>query len=202
MLRLSTRNPKPTRGGGWGRIPTHRRGWAWAVVLVFTAPLRAQAPPKLDVPYVPTPQPVVEAMLKLAGVKAGDVVYDLGCGDGRIVITAVKQFQAKRGVGIDLDPQRVKESVENAKQAGVSDKVELRQGDVLKLESVADADVVTLYLYPSVNKKLEPMLRKTLKPGARVVSHEFGMGDWKPDRTERAKDARGSDHLLYLWIIK
>src|SRR5436305_14246572 len=90
-------------------------GWAWGALLLMAVPLRAQAP-KLDVPYVPTPQPVVEAMLKLAEVKSGDVVYDLGCGDGRIVITAVKQFGARRGVGIDLDPQRVKESNENAKR--------------------------------------------------------------------------------------
>ena len=152
-------------------------------------------------PYVPTPQPVVEAMLKLAAVKEGDVVYDLGCGDGRIVVTAVKQFKARRGVGIDLDPQRVKESVENAKQAGVSAKTEFREGDVLKLESVADADVVTLYLYPTVNRKLEPMLRKTLKPGSRVVSHDFKIGDWAADRTERVRDERGNDHVLYLWTM-
>src|SRR6266480_4962976 len=117
------------------------------VVLLLCAAAVGAEPPKLDVPYVPTPPPVVEAMLKLAGVKAGDVVYDLGCGDGRIVVTAVRDFKAKRGVGIDLDPQRVKESKENAKQAGVEDKTEFREGDVLKLESVADADVVTLYLY-------------------------------------------------------
>jgi cyclopropane fatty-acyl-phospholipid synthase-like methyltransferase len=171
-------------------------------VLILTAPLGAQERPQLDVPYVPTPQSVVEAMLKLAAVKAGDTVYDLGCGDGRIVVTAVKQFGAKRGVGIDLDPARVRESVENAKKAGVADRVEFKQGDVLKLDSVADADVVTLYLFPAVNKKLEPMLRKTLKPGSRVVSHDFGMGDWKPDRTERVKDARGTDHVLFLWTIK
>ena len=117
-------------------------GWALPALVLLALPLRAQERPKLDVPYVPTPQPVVEAMLKLAAVKPNDTVYDLGCGDGRIVITAVKQFQAKRGVGIDLDPVRVKESVENAKKAGVADKVEFKQGDVLKLESVADANVV------------------------------------------------------------
>ena len=170
----------------------------------MTSALRAQAPapPKLDVPYVPTPQPVVEAMLRLAGVKKGEVVYDLGCGDGRIVITAVKKFGAKRGVGIDLDPQRIKDSNENAKQAGVTDKVEFKVGDILKLQSVADANVVTLYLYPDVNRKLEPMLRKTLKPGSRVVSHDFKIGDWKPDRMERVPGERGREHLLYLWTIK
>jgi cyclopropane fatty-acyl-phospholipid synthase-like methyltransferase len=163
--------------------------------------LRAQAP-KLDVPYVPTPQPVVEAMLKLAGVQAGDVVYDLGCGDGRIVITAVSQFKAKRGVGIDLDPKRIEESNANARKAGVAAKVEFKVGDVLKLESVADADVVTLYLYSTVNRKLEPMLRKTLKPGSRVVSHDFKVGDWKPDRMERIEGDHGRMHVLYLWTVK
>jgi SAM-dependent methyltransferase len=182
---------KPTRGGGWGI----------GVVLLCATALPAQ-PPKLDVPYVPTPQPVVEAMLKLAAVKAGDVVYDLGCGDGRIVVTAVKDFKAKRGVGIDLDPQRVKESKDNAKKAGVDDKTEFREGDVLKLDTVADADVVTLYLYPTVNRKLEPMLKKTLKPGARIVSHDFKIGDWAPDRTERVRDDRGNDHVLFLWTVK
>jgi precorrin-6B methylase 2 len=174
--------------------------WAFGIVLLLCGWAGAQ-PPKLDVPYVPTPQPVVEAMLKLAAIKPGDVVYDLGCGDGRIVVAAVKDFKAKRGVGIDLDPQRVQESKENAKKAGVADRTEFREGDVLKLENLADADVVTLYLYPSVNRKLEPMLRKTLKPGARVVSHEFRIGEWAPDRTERVRDERGNDHVLFLWTI-
>src|SRR3954463_15418742 len=98
--------------------------WAWAPLFLIVAPLPAQERPKLDVPYVPTPQPVVEAMLKLAGVKEGEVVYDLGCGDGRIVVTAVKQFKAKRGFGLDIDPQRIKESNENAQKDGVTDKVE------------------------------------------------------------------------------
>ncbi len=182
----------------------HGHRWAWALPLLMAGVLQAQAPApsKLDVPYVPTPQPVVEAMLRLAGVKAGEVVYDLGCGDGRIVITAVQQFGARRGVGIDLDPRRVAESNANARKAGVADRVTFRQGDVLKLETVADADVVALYLYPAVNRKLEPMLRKTLKPGSRVISHDFKIGDWKPDRTERVRSEPGNDHLLYLWIIK
>lgn len=186
-----------------GRKPTPAgcSRWTFGVLLLLSASAGAQQP-KLDVPYVPTPQPVVEAMLKLAAIKPGDVVYDLGCGDGRIVVTAVKDFRAKRGVGIDLDPQRVKESKENATKAGVADRTEFREGDVLKLESVADADVVTLYLYPSVNRKLEPILRKTLKPGARVVSHEFRIGEWAPDRTERVRDERGNDHVLFLWTIR
>src|SRR5262245_13551081 len=175
---------------------------ASALLLLLTAVVPAQRGLKLDVPYVPTPQPVVEAMLKMADVKSGDVVYDLGCGDGRIVITAVKQSGAKRGFGIDLDPDRVTQSIENAKKVGMADKVEFKQGDVLKLDSVADATVVALYLSPNVNRQLEPMLRKTLKPGSRVVSHDFKIGDWPPDKTERIKGTRKDDHVVYLWTVK
>jgi len=173
-----------------------------AAILLVSAAAPAQRGLKLDVPYVPTPQAVVEAMLKLADVKAADVVYDLGCGDGRIVVTAVKQFGAKRGLGIDLDPDRVAQSIENAKKAGVAEKVEFKQGDVLKLDSVTDATVVTLYLSPTVNRQIEPMLRKTLRPGSRVVSHDFRIGDWPPEKTERVKGTRKDDHVIYLWTIK
>src|SRR5438132_9471759 len=173
-----------------------------ALILLMAAAAPAQRGIKLDVPYVPTPHPVVEAILKLADVKAGDVVYDLGCGDGRIVVTAIKQFGAKRGLGIDLDPDRVAQSIDAAKKAGVTDKVEFKQGDVLKLDSVAEATVVTLYLSPSVNRQLEPMPRKTLKPSSRVVSHDFKIGDWPPDKTERIKGTRKDDHVIYLWTVK
>lgn len=159
--------------------------------------------PTIRVPYVPTPQSVVDEMLKLGGVKEGDVVYDLGCGDGRIVVTAVKNFKAKKGVGVDIDPERIKESKQNAKDNKVEDKVEFRQGDVLKIEDVSEATVVCLYLFPEVNERLQPMLQRTLKPGARVVSHDFLMrSDWKPEKEVSVKDADGQEHTLYLWTIK
>lgn len=160
-------------------------------------------PLKLDVPYVPTPKRVVDAMLQMAAVKEGDVVYDLGCGDGRIVISAVKDFKAKKGLGIELAPERVKLSKENAEKAGVANKIDIREGDVLKLTDFADANVVTLYLLPEINEKLKPHLLKTLKPGSRVVSHDFDMGnDWKPDKELVVTADDGTEHSVYLWIIK
>ena len=158
---------------------------------------------KLDVPYIPTPQELVDKMLEVAGVKEGDTVYDLGSGDGRIVITAVKQHKARRAVGIELAAERVKLARDNAEKAGVADKVEIRQGDVLKLKDLSEATVVTLQLLPDVNERLKPVLRKTLRPGARVVSYDFDMGeDWKPEREVTVKDKAGREHTIYLWTIK
>jgi SAM-dependent methyltransferase len=148
-------------------------------------------------PYVPTPQHVVERMLELAQVSSKDVVYDLGCGDGRIVITAAKKYGA-RGVGIDIDPERIKESQANAKAAGVEKLVTFKLDDALKAD-VSDATVVTLYLLSSSNAILRPMLTKQLKPGARIVSHAFSMGDWPPLTTETVDDESGFKRTLYLW---
>jgi precorrin-6B methylase 2 len=148
-------------------------------------------------PYVPTPQEVVDRMLELAQVGKGDVVYDLGCGDGRIPITAAKTYGA-RAVGVDIDPQRVAEAIDNARQAGVSDLVTIRQQDAMTTD-LRDATVVTLYLLSASNVKLRPILTRQLKPGARIVSHAFSMGDWQPDKVETFADRSNSQRTLYLW---
>jgi SAM-dependent methyltransferase len=148
-------------------------------------------------PYVPTPHDVVEQMLELAGVTRTDVVYDLGCGDGRLVIAAAKKYGA-RGVGIDIDPDRIAESTANAKAAGVEHLVTFKQGDALDAD-VSEATVVTLYLLSSSNLKLRPKLTRQLKPGSRIVSHAFGMGDWEPDKSVDYQDVNGSSRRLYLW---
>jgi uncharacterized protein (TIGR03000 family) len=159
-------------------------------------------PDKIVIRYVPTPPEVVEVMLKLAKVGKNDVVYDLGCGDGRIVIAAVgKKFGAKKGVGVDLDPERIKDSKANAKAEGVEDKVEFRQGDVLKVDDLDKATVVCLYLADELNEKLRPILQKKLKPGSRIVSHRFKMGDWKPDDTKKMT-VDGEEVEVHLWTIK
>ena len=167
-----------------------------AVLLAVGAAVPASADsPRLDVPFVPTPQPVVDRMLELAKVKPDDVIYDLGSGDGRIVITAAKRYGA-RGIGIDLDPQRVREARQNAREAGVEGKVQFINGDLFKTD-LSNASVVTLYLLNSVNRDLRPQLWKQLKVGTRVVSHAFDMGDeWPPERVEQV-DGR----TVYYWTI-
>jgi SAM-dependent methyltransferase len=150
-------------------------------------------------PYVPTPQDVVERMLGLASVGKNDVVVDLGSGDGRLVVTAAKQFGA-RGIGIDIDPARIAEGRANAKQAGVESLVQFQQQDALQAD-ISQATVVTLYLLSSSNVKLRPRLLSQLKPGARIVSHQFGMGDWPPDKVETFTDGNGTSRTLYLWTV-
>jgi precorrin-6B methylase 2 len=155
------------------------------------APLRAP-----DVIYVPTPPEVVAAMLKVAKVGKGDIVYDLGSGDGRIVISAVKDFGAARGTGIDINPERIKEANENAKTAGVTDRVRFLNQDLFTTP-LGEATVVTLYLLPSLNLKLLPKLKAELKPGTRIVSHAFDMGnEWAPEQTIDVDGRR-----VYFWTI-
>ena len=136
-------------------------------------------------------------MLELAHVGKDDVVYDLGSGDGRLVITAAKKYGAK-GVGVDIDPERISEAKANAEKAGVQSLVEFRQQDALTVD-VSPATVVTLYLLSSSNMKLRPILTKQLKPGSRIVSHQFSMGDWQPAKNETFTDSNGATRTLYLW---
>ena len=147
-----------------------------------------------DVIFVPTPPEVVEAMLKMAKVGANDVIYDLGSGDGRIPIAAAKTYGA-RGIGIDIDPQRIKEANANAQAAGVTDKVRFLNQDLFET-NISEATVVTLYLLPSLNQKLLPKLNRELKPGTRIVSHAFDMGDAKPLQTENV-----NGRTIYYWTI-
>jgi SAM-dependent methyltransferase len=151
-------------------------------------------PTESDVPYVPTPEPVVDRMLEMAEVDETDVVYDLGSGDGRIVIRAARKYGA-RGVGIEIDPKRVEEARQNAKDAGVSNLVEFRQGDLFEAD-FSDATAVTLYLLPSVNQELRPKLFEQLQPGTPVVSHDFDMGDWAAEKTVEV-----NTDLIYRWTI-
>jgi ribosomal protein L11 methylase PrmA len=171
----------------------------FAMVSAIAAPSAAQqaAPAPLrspDVIFVPTPQEVVDAMLKMAKVGPNDVIYDLGSGDGRIPITAARTYKA-RGVGIDIDPQRIREATENLKSAGVGDRVRFLNQDLFTTD-ISDATVVTLYLLPSLNLKVLPKLNKELKPGTRVVSHAFDMGDIKAEQT-----ANVNGRTIYMWTV-
>jgi SAM-dependent methyltransferase len=150
-----------------------------------------------EVPYVPTHERIVNEMLKVASVKKNDVLYDLGSGDGRIVITAAKRF-GTRGVGVDIDPIRVKEARENAVKAGVTDKVKFLQQDLFETD-IREATVVTLYLLPEVNLRLRPKLLSDLKPGTRVVSHNYDMGDWTPLKTLQLRVPE--EHTIYYWVV-
>lgn len=148
-----------------------------------------------DVIYVPTPQPVVDRMLELADVQEGDVLYDLGSGDGRIPVTAARKYGI-RAVGIDINPVRIREANANAEQAGVTDLVSFREEDLFEAD-ISEADVVTLYLLQSLNVKLRPKLLSELKPGTRIVSHAFDMaGEWEPERTEQVEH-----NTIYMWTV-
>lgn len=155
-----------------------------------------------DVPYVPTTEAAVQAMLKLADVNKSDIVYDLGCGDGRIVIAAAKQYGA-HGVGIDINPQRIREAKNNAQMVGVENLVRFEENDLFEAD-IHEATVVTLFLLKSVNLRLRPKLLKDLKPGTRVVSNTFDMDDWKPDKELSIGDPSEEfllSHKLYLWTV-
>lgn len=164
-----------------------------AFLLAVSVPTAVPAR-ELDVPYVPTPQAVVDKMLELADLKSGEVLLDLGSGDGRIPITAAKKYGVQ-ATGVDLNPVRVQEANENAKRERVTDKVTFKEQDLFETD-LTQADVITMYLLTRINMKLRPQLMK-LKPGTRIVSHSFSMGDWQPDKTVRID---GRD--VYLWIVK
>ena len=179
----------------------NRRQFGAAVGAVVAAPRAFGQPAAVrapDVPYEPSPPEVVTAMLQLADVKKSDVVYDLGSGDGRIVIAAARDFGA-RAVGIDIDPKRIEESTANARRANVTDRVKFIQGDLFESD-FSEATIVTLFLWPHINMKLRPKLM-TLRPGTRIVSHVHDLGDWKPARSQRVMTQQGRERQLYLWIV-
>jgi SAM-dependent methyltransferase len=189
-------------------LPLHRAfavGPALVAGLALTAPSvlsgqESKAPARApDVHFVPTDTTKVREMLTAAQVGAEDLVYDLGCGDGRIVITAVKKYGA-RGVCVDIDPVRIKESRNNADTAGVARRIEFIEGDLFQ-QDLSKATVVTLYLLPSLNERLRPKLFKELRPGTRIVSNAFDMGPWKADRTLNVKTASGMQSYAFLWVI-
>ncbi|MBK8065945.1 MAG: class I SAM-dependent methyltransferase [Betaproteobacteria bacterium] len=170
---------------------------AFCMPLILPAAVQAQGKPAArmpDVIYVPTPQGLVEDMLRLADVKKGDVLFDLGSGDGRIAVTAAKKYGV-RATGIDIDPERIREANENAKKNGVEKLVQFRQEDLFKAD-FRNATVITLYLLPELNLKLRPRLWAELKPGTRIVSHQFDMGDWAPD-----KKLEVNGRVAYFWTI-
>ena len=169
----------------------------FAMITAVLGPMQQPVrPPSPDIHYVPTSGGVTDAMLKLAKVTSEDVVYDLGSGDGRIVITAAKKYGA-RGIGIELDPELIKKANRNAQKAGVADRVTFVQADLFKTD-FSDATVVTLYLSNSINRRLASILQLQLKPGSRIVSHRFDMGDdWKPEA-----DVRLEGTHVYLWTIR
>lgn len=188
------------------RATAHRlRGvHVWLVALTLLggcagapATTPARPAPKLDVIWVPSAPEVIAAMLEAARVGPGDVVYDLGCGEGEIVIAAALHYGA-RGVGVDLDPERITNARLNAARAGVTDRVTFIEQDLFTTD-VSGATVVTLYLGPEINRRLRPKLLRELRPGTRIVSHDFSMGDWTPERTVRVPQAPG--HVVYLWRV-
>jgi Ribosomal protein L11 methylase len=174
-----------------------RSNFIWPLLFLFfcsTIPVARSQEVQIRTPYVASPPDIVNAMLKLAGAGKSDVIYDLGCGDGRIVITAAKEYGA-RGVGIDINPQRIDEANQNAKREHVANLVNFRIGDVFESD-VRQASIVALYMLPDVNLKLRPKLQNELKPGSRIVTHGFAMGNWQPTKVEEVDGEK-----IYLWVL-
>ncbi len=184
---------------GCTQTPTSTAQTQTSSPITQTSPATTPSPEKSpDVVYVPTPEVVVAKMLELGKVDKNDVLYDLGSGDGRIVITAAQKLGA-RGVGVEVQSQLIKEAQENAQKAGVSDRVQFLQQDLFTTD-LSKATVVTLYLLPSLNVKLRPKLFKELKPGTLVVSHDFDMGEWKPEQVVTVQGPQ-REHQVYVWRI-
>lgn len=159
---------------------------------------------KIVVRWVPTPDDIVDKMSEMAKVTKDDVVWDLGCGDAVMLVRPIKKFNAKKGVGIDIDPKMIVKAKEYAKKQGVADKVDLRVGDILddkQMPDLKDADVMLLYIGDDLGERLSPVLRKNLKPGARVVSHRFTLGDWAPTQTINVTGDDGAEYTLHLWVV-
>jgi cyclopropane fatty-acyl-phospholipid synthase-like methyltransferase len=185
------------------RMLTWHRGLMLVVLILSmtatllpTGPAYAQKKPQLDAPFVPTPEIVVEEMLKLANIKPGDVVFDLGCGDGRFLVSAAKKYGVKT-YGCDLDPDRVKESLENAKKAGVEKLVTIEEKDIYKVD-LTGASVMTLYLLPDQLRKLKPNFDK-MKPGSRILCHDFEIPDVQSDKQVSVNNPAGREHTIYIY---
>lgn len=174
---------------------------ALCMLALANLPSRAQVPPRAErlAPYVPSPQAVVDIMLEAAALKPGETVYDLGCGDGRILITAARKFKAK-GVGVELSEELARNTQEHVKRLGLQNRITIIHGDLLEAD-VRHADVVTLYLETGSNARLKPRLEQSLKPGARVVSHDFMMRGWKPARVEKVEVSHRI-HTIYVYEMK
>jgi len=170
----------------------------WLSLLLGAGALAQRMEPERLAPYVPSPQPVVERMLEAADLKPGETVYDLGCGDGRILITAAERFKAK-GVGVELSAELVQQAQDTVRKRGLQNWITIVQGDLLEAD-VSGADVVTLYLLTSLNMRLQPKFEQTLKPGARVVSHDFAIRGWEPARVEKVTVARRT-HTIFVYTI-
>jgi uncharacterized protein (TIGR03000 family) len=156
---------------------------------------------KIVVRWVPTPDDIVDKMCAIAKVGKNDVVYDLGCGDAVMLIRPIQKFGAKKGVGIDIDPKMIAKSKEKAKKAGLADRIELRVGDILNVDDLSEASVVLIYIGDDLGERVGPVLKKTLRPGARIVSHRFRLGDWEPTRTTTVTGKDGYQYVLHLWVV-